>query len=252
MPARHALLRTEQMLTVGRCCRLRQSRGSACSIRRSLGRPRTLAGGWTDRGESHAGGRAHGGRHGDEHRHADAAALPPIKVPDSIANGAEWKTFGLPAVGAAGANFATLGVLHRNVGGITAATDSALVFSSDGASFHDAHAGGGRTPVRNAILYAGLLRPLIGQMRRPVAFLADRGHGVIATRWRADGVPFRESSSSKLAPSELKTSALSVAAVMPPTFRWSTPSVAKIRTGSADRGQSECFPLRTVAIESAP
>ncbi len=98
----------------------------------------------------------------------------------TIAAGAKWSTFGLPAVGTAGANFVALGALDRTVGGITTATDTALVFSSNGNAFTDFAAENDPAASIPNTFYTGFLDPVVNANGN-IAFLGTlRGTGVTA------------------------------------------------------------------------
>lgn len=96
----------------------------------------------------------------------------------TVAVGAKWSTFGLPAIGAAGANYVTSGTLARTAGGITTATDTALVFSSNGAAFTDFAAESDPAAVIGGAFYTAFFDPVVNAAGK-VAFIGTiRGTGV--------------------------------------------------------------------------
>lgn len=103
----------------------------------------------------------------------------------TIAADAKWSTFGLPAIGSAGGNFVALGALDRTAGGITAATDTALVFSTNGAAFTDFAAENDPAAGIPNTVYTGFLDPVVNS-NGAVAFIGTiRGTGVTAANQSA-------------------------------------------------------------------
>jgi hypothetical protein len=99
----------------------------------------------------------------------------------SITNGAVWRTFGLPALGTAGANFAALGALEPGEGDVSKGDDAALVFSNTGANFTSFAREGATAPGTGGAVYSAFFDPLVNAAGE-VAFVATlKGDGVKGT-----------------------------------------------------------------------
>jgi|GEM_PF-1588099 len=94
-------------------------------------------------------------------------------APMSVATGATWKSFGLPAIAPSGANarYAALGTLNKTTG-VTTANDEAIVYSLDGTTFAKVAAEGGAADTAGLIglSYLKLSDPLINSATK-VAFV---------------------------------------------------------------------------------
>jgi cyclophilin family peptidyl-prolyl cis-trans isomerase len=99
-----------------------------------------------------------------------------------IAAAAQWKSFGLPAVGSAGMGFVVSATLKPNLGGVTAATDTVLLTSADGATWSVLAREGGAAPVTPAgPLYATFFDPVVNAAGH-ISFLATlQGAGLKAS-----------------------------------------------------------------------
>ena len=96
----------------------------------------------------------------------------------TVATGAIWRSFGLPAVGSGGSNFATLGILEAGEGDVAKSDDAALVFSPSGGTFTAFAREGGTAPGAGGAVYAGFFDPLVNAAGE-VAFVATlKGDGV--------------------------------------------------------------------------
>ncbi len=106
-----------------------------------------------------------------------AGALTPVLFSDqdasAVTNGATWSKFGLPAIGGSGSNYAALGTLARGTDGVSKSTDTALVFSTTGATFTPFAQEGSSPadPSLSDLTYAGFSDPLVNGDGN-VAFIA--------------------------------------------------------------------------------
>ena len=96
-----------------------------------------------------------------------------------VASDAKWKSFGLPAVDAAGAEFAVAATLKPLRAGVLATDNSVLLSSADGISWNVFAREGGAAPVGPAgSLYASFFDPVVNDAGQ-VAFLATlQGKGI--------------------------------------------------------------------------
>ena len=94
----------------------------------------------------------------------------------SVVNTAKWKTFGYPSTGTNGFNYCTLATLQPKLGGVTTATDTAIVYSFLGGAFNDIATEGGAAAETNGGTYTSFLDPVSNDQGR-YAFLAKAKGG---------------------------------------------------------------------------
>jgi hypothetical protein len=111
------------------------------------------------------------------------------KPAPEIAEGATYKSFGLPAIGDNHFNVAFIGNAKLGEGNITAANDSALVFHPSGSVFGTiAREGDAAQNLPSGVKYSGFSNPVVGvsSLEVGVAFLAKfQGSGVTKANNRA-------------------------------------------------------------------
>ena len=96
----------------------------------------------------------------------------------TVGTGAMWKTFGLPAIGTTGSNFAALASAAVGEGNVSKGDDNTLVFSANGTAFSPFAREGDDAPDAGGASYATFFDPLVNA-EGDVAFVAGlKGKGV--------------------------------------------------------------------------
>ncbi len=78
----------------------------------------------------------------------------------NVANGAEWKSFGPPAIATNGFNYAALATLVQKSGGVDGTNDSVIVTSVNGASFDDLAREGAAAPGAGTAVFGSFSDPV--------------------------------------------------------------------------------------------
>jgi hypothetical protein len=95
---------------------------------------------------------------------------------DAVVSGATWKSFGLPAVGSGGAHYAALVTLGKSQN-VTAANDSAVIFSGNESTFNDLAIEGNLAP-GTMVNFAGFSDPVSNNVGQYAFIGTVKGSGV--------------------------------------------------------------------------